>query len=383
MSDMPSGMRYATVPPLLRLYRGGWRGAALWTDQALPGLALFALLLGVPMALALGWCDEAFVSKLGRFCCFAIMAIGLDLVWGYTGILSLCQAMFFTIGGYAVGMYIAMQGPLLGNGIPEALYVVSSEIGGMTLPAFWQPFGHLGFALLMVVLLPGLLAFIFGYFAFRSRIRGVYFSIITQALTIAMWLLFCRNDLQLCGTNGITPLKTFAGFDLTDPVVKIALYEVSALALVGTVLLALWLTGTRFGRLLLAVRDSEMRLRFAGYQPVWIKTAVFTLGAVLAGIAGALYTPQNGNINPADMIAVKSILVVVWVAVGGRSTVFGAVLGALGINLLYSYLTSVMPSTWPFVLGGIFVGVVLFMPTGVIGMWRRLIAKAQTVKAVP
>jgi urea transport system permease protein len=352
-------------------------GLLRWTDHSGPfWLALF-LVFGVPTMFAGGWIDLSQLSQYGRYCCLAMVAIGLDLVWGYCGVLSLCQAMFFTLGGYACGMYLAMHGPLDGGNIPRALFVVSSDPSGMTLPWFWKPFTSPLFAAAMVVLIPGTLASIFGFFAFRSRIRGVYFSIISQAATVALWLLFCRNDLQLCGTNGLTNFTTILGFDLRETSTKVALYLVSAFTLCAATGAAFWLTRTKFGRLLVAIRDNESRLRFAGYDPVWFKAAVFTIGAVLAGIGGALYVPQTGIVTPANMMAIESILVVVWVAVGGRGTVLGAVVGALLINLLYGWLTTEVPKAWPFLIGGLFVAVVLFMPTGLAGGWRGLMARAK------
>lgn len=364
--------RFQDIALVRRVSRLSWPATVSWTNDALPAIGLFLLVMAVPYAFGLDLINTATLSQLGRYCCLAIMAIGLDLVWGYTGVLSLCQAMFFTIGGYAFGMYLAMHGPLDGAGIPRALFVVSSEVSGMTLPMFWQPFGSFWFSLAMVAVIPGIIAFVFGYAAFRSRIRGVYFSIITQAATVAMFLLFCRNDLKLCGTNGLTNFTHVLGWDLSSASTKLGLYLASAVMLVLCACFAMWLTRSRFGRLLVAIRDSESRLRFAGYQPVWFKTAVFTLGAVLAGIAGALYTPQTGIITPANMIASESIWVVVWVAVGGRGTIVGAVLGCLLIKLLEAKLTTVMPDAWMYIIGGVFVAVVLFMPEGLVGQWRRL-----------
>ena len=353
----------------------GWRGPVLWADRAGPALLCGFMLLIFPMLAMQGVFDQATVSQMGRYCCLAVVAIGLDLVWGYAGILSLCQAMFFTFGGYALGMYLCMHGPLDGEGIPRALFVVSSAVSGMTLPWFWKPFESFWFSLVMVMAVPGIFAFLFGFMAFRSRIKGVYFSIITQAATVAMWLVFCRNDLQLCGTNGLTNFTHLLGAELSKPLTKLMLYEMSALLMVVTALAALWLTGTRFGRLLVAVRDSEARLRFAGYRPVWFKSAIFAVGAVLAGLGGALYAPQTGIITPSNMQAAESLWVVVWVAVGGRGTVTGAVVGALLINLLTAKLTTIMPKAWLFILGGIFVAVVLYLPDGLVGAWRRFIAK--------
>jgi urea transport system permease protein len=353
-------------------------GLMRWLDLYGPGIGALLLCVGIPALFVSGHLDQSQLSQIGRYCCLAMVAIGLDLVWGYCGVLSLCQAMFFTLGGYACGMYLAMHGPLDAGNIPRALFVVSSDPAGMTLPWFWKPFESAGFAMSMVILVPGTLAAIFGFFAFRSRIRGVYFSIISQAATVALWLLFCRNDLQLCGTNGLTNFTHFLGFDLRETTTKLGLYILSAVTLCLATAGALWLTRTRFGRLLVAIRDNESRLRFAGYDPVWFKTVIFACGAILAGIGGALYTPQTGIVTPANMMAIESILVVVWVAVGGRGTVVGAVVGALVINLLYAWLTTLMPKAWPFFIGGIFVSVVLFMPTGLAGGWRALMARTRS-----
>jgi len=360
---------------VLRRRSGG--GFLRWLDHVGPGLGALLLIFGVPGLFAAGWLDQSQLSQLGRYCCLAMVAIGLDLVWGYCGVLSLCQAMFFTLGGYACGMYLAMHGPLDGEGIPRALFVVSSDPSGMVLPWFWKPFDSALFAGTMTVLVPGTFAAFFGFFAFRSRIRGVYFSIITQATTVAVWLLFCRNDLQLCGTNGLTNFTHILGCELRETPTKVGLYVISAVALVAAAAAALRLTRSRFGRLLIAIRDNESRLRFAGYDPVWFKTAVFAFGAVLAAIGGALYTPQTGIVTPANMMAIESILVVVWVAVGGRGTVVGAVVGALVINLLYAWLTTLVPKAWPFIIGALFVAVVLFMPTGLAGGWRAILARAK------
>lgn len=340
-----------------------------------PHLALAALALLIPACYAAGLIDAGTVSKWGKFLAVAIMAIGLDLAWGYGGMLSLCQALFFCLGGYAMGMHLAMHGPLLGDGIPKSLFVVSSEVGGIALPWFWKPFGSFWASLLLVVAVPGITAFVFGWFAFRSRVRGVYFSIITQALTIAAWLVFCRNEMRLCGTNGLTNFETLLGFDLRAPATILGLYLVT----VGT-LAAAWLgtraiTASRAGRVLLAVRDNESRTRFAGYSPVAYKVFAFTVAAVLAGIGGALYVPQNGIMTPAKMTALESIVVVVMVALGGRGTLWGAVLGALVYCWLEDRLTTWMPQAWPFVLGGLFILVVRFLPAGIAGAVQGLLAR--------
>ncbi|HVX83614.1 MAG TPA: urea ABC transporter permease subunit UrtC [Phycisphaerae bacterium] len=352
------------------------------------------------------------INQLGRFLSLVIVALGMDLVWGYAGILSLCQAMFFCFGGYAIGMYLALHGPLDGNGVPTALSVVSSTVGGIKLPWFWKPFASFPSAILLGMLVTGGFAFVFGYFTFRSRVRGVYFSIITQALTVALLNVFRLNDIKLCGTNGLTNFVTILGYDLRSPATQVGLYLATSLAVIASYLGCRWLVGTRLGRLLKAVRDNESRLRFAGFQPVTFKIFVFLLGALMAAVGGMLYTPQNGIITPSKMEAVESITIVAFVAVGGRGTLTGAVIGALVVSYLNSLLTSGffygllpgflrMPADgvaqsailfymrrplqillgadgWLFVLGGIFVGITLFMPQGIVGAWRRLLSHGRT-----
>jgi urea transport system permease protein len=345
--------------------------------QALPILAV-TLLVVVPALTWLGVLNLSDVSQLGRYSALALVAIGLDLVWGYTGVLSLCQALFFTLGGYAMGMYMCMHGQMDAQTgtIPMQLFVVTSD-PNLTLPWFWEPFAHGWFAALMVLLLPALAAFLIGWFAFRSRIKGVYFSIITQAITIAAVLMFNRNDLMLCGTNGLSGITMIGSFDMREPSMKMAMYVITVIVMLGAIAMALWLTRTRFGRILVAIRDNESRVRFTGLSPVRYKTAVFVIAAVLAGIGGALYAPQTGNINPANMAAIESIWVVVWVAVGGRGTITGAVLGCLFIKILESRLTTYIPDYWMAIIGSIFVAVVLWMPDGLVGQARRLRALAQ------
>lgn len=305
---------------------------------------VLALAVLLPMLASAGVVSVETVNMAGRYMAFAIVALGLDLIWGYTGILSLCQALFFAIGGYAMGIHLAHQGTLH-NGIPEALYVVYpykvGESRGMeVLPWFWVIFKSFNLTLLLGILFSGLLAGAIGFLGFVSRVKGVYFSILTQALTVAAMMFFSKNEMKLCGTNGLTHFKTIAGYELSDPNVKIALYVVTLLSLIAAYLICLAITRSKFGRVLLAVRDSETALRFAGYEPFAYKTAIFAFAGMLAGLAGLLYTPQANIITPSYMEARWSILMVIWVAVGGRGTLFGAVTGALVINLLYSVLTS-------------------------------------------
>ena len=354
------------------------------------GCAVALFLTGALMLPALavqGLISIETVNMAGRYFAFGIVALGLDLIWGYTGILSLCQSLFFALGGYAMGMYLAHQGNLF-NGIPEALYVVYPyEIGeskGMeVLPWFWLPFKSFNLTLLLGTLIPGLVAGVIGFSCFVSRVRGVYFSILTQAFTVAAWMFFSKNDMKLCGTNGLTHFKTIAGNSLQEDHVKIGLYVATLVSLIGVYCLCSALVRSRFGRVLVAIRDSEMALRFTGYQPFAYKTAIFALSGAIAGLAGMLYTPQASIVTPSYMEARWSILMVVWVAVGGRGSLGGAVLGALLVNLLYSTLTSQhtvlgftwRPDYWPFVIGFLFVFVVLVLPGGLIGLWKKYLAR--------
>ncbi|QBG48570.1 urea ABC transporter permease subunit UrtC [Verrucomicrobia bacterium S94] len=348
---------------------------------------VLAIAVLLPLLAQAGLVSVETVNMAGRYMALAIVALGLDLIWGYTGILSLCQAFFFALGGYAMGIHLAHQGTLH-NGIPEALYVVYpykiGETRGMeVLPWFWQIFKPFTLTVILGILLPGLVAGCIGFAGFLSRVRGVYFSILTQALTVAAMMFFSKNEMKLCGTNGLTHFKTIAGHDLSDPSTKIGLYVVTLLCLIGAYLICLLITKTRFGRVLLAVRDSETALRFAGYKPYAYKTAIFVFAGMLAGLAGLLYTPQANIMTPSYMEARWSILMVIWVAVGGRGTLVGAVTGALVINLLYSMMTSQWsigrfdwkPDYWPFVLGLLFIVVVLALPHGIVGLWRKLIGK--------
>ena len=344
---------------------------------------VFALML--PLLAFYGLVPIETVNMAGRYLAFGIVAVGLDLIWGYTGILSLCQSLFFALGGYAMGMYLAHQGNLFGpNGIPEALYVVYpyaiGESKGMeVLPWFWMPFKSFNLTLLLGMLIPGLLAGVIGFFGFISRVRGVYFAILTQALTVAAWMFFSQNNMKLCGTNGLTHFKTIAGHSLREDPVKLALYGATLASLVGVYVLCSLLVRSRFGRVLVAIRDSEMTLRFTGYQPFAYKTAIFALSGAIAGLAGLLYTPQASIVTPSYMEARWSILMVVWVAVGGRGSLGGAVLGALLVNLLYNTLTSQhtflgvtwKPDYWQFVVGLLFVLVVLVLPGGLVSLWKK------------
>ena len=342
------------------------------------GMLIILLFFGIIMpALALaGVISPELVNMFGRYMAFAVAAVGLDLIWGYTGILSLAQFLFFALGGYAVGIYLTFQGTLF-NGIPEALYVVypyavGQSRGSEILPWFWVPFRRFIPALFLGLTIPAAVAALIGYVGFRSRVKGVYFSILTQALTAAAALFFSKNENFFAGTNGLTHFKTILGLELTAPGVKVLLYFITFLMLIASFFTARKITRTKFGRILIAVRDNESRLRFSGYKPHLYKTAIFAFAAALAALGGILYTPQANIITPSFMEARWSILMVIWAAVGGRGTLIGAAAGALVVNLLYNLLTSQFsigpltwsPAYWPIVLGLIFILVVLAFPRG-------------------
>ncbi|MBK4735584.1 urea ABC transporter permease subunit UrtC [Noviherbaspirillum pedocola] len=311
------------------------------------------------------------VTLLGKFMCYALAALALDLVWGYTGILSLGHGVFFALGGYAHGMYLMRaigRDGVYGSTLPDFMVFLDWK----HYPWYWSFTDHFWYAMALVVLVPGALAFAFGFFAFRSRIKGVYFSIITQAMTFACMLLFFRNDTGFGGNNGFTDFKRVLGYSITAPSTKAVLYLLTLASLLGALLLCRWITQSKLGRVLQAVRDSEARLMFIGYDPLWFKLFVWTLSAVLCAIAGALYVPQVGIINPSEMSPANSIEMVVWAAVGGRGTLLGPILGAFSVNGLKSWFTAAFPDLWLYALGAIFIIVTLFLPRGLLGLAARL-----------
>lgn len=308
------------------------------------------------------------VTLLGKYLTYALLAVAVDLVWGYLGILSLGHGAFFALGGYAMGMYLMRQIESRGvYGNPE-LPDFMVFLNWPALPWFWQGFDQFWFAALMVVLIPGLLAFLFGWLAFRSRVTGVYLSIITQALTYALMLAFFRNEMGFGGNNGLTDFKDILGFDLQQDATRVGLFLASALALALGYLVCRLLVTSRLGQVAVAIRDAESRTRFLGYRVEGVKGFVFTCSAMLAGVAGALYVPQVGIINPGEFSPLNSIEIVVWVAIGGRATLYGAVIGAILVNYAKTYLTGVLPDAWLFALGGLFVLVTLFLPRGLAGL---------------
>ena len=336
------------------------------------------LVLGVPVLMAVlnlatgpesaAHVSTYLVSITGKYLCFAILALAVDLVWGFAGILTLGHAAFFALGGYAMGMYlmreIGARGVYGNAALPDFMVFLNYH----ALPWFWHGFHALGFALLMALVVPGAVAGVFGYLAFRSRVTGVYLSIITQALTYVLMLAFFRNDMGFGGNNGLTDFKDIAGLDLTADTTRVGLLLVTAVALAALYLLARALTRSRFGKVLVAVRDAESRTRFLGYRPERYKLVVFVVSAVMAGIGGALYVPQVGIINPGEFSPANSIEAVIWVAVGGRGTLAGAILGAVLVNAGKTVLTGALPEVWLFALGALFIGVTLFLPRGLLGL---------------
>ncbi|OUD12343.1 urea ABC transporter permease subunit UrtC [Thioflexithrix psekupsensis] len=335
-------------------------------------IALIAI-VGVPLLNLTVEANSSFhlpdyvIPLLGKFLCYALVALAMDLIWGYAGILSLGHGVFFALGGYAMGMYLMRSMSGLGvyrSELPDFMVFLDWK----ELPWFWYGFDHFGFTLLMALLVPGVLAYIFGFLAFRSRIKGVYFSIITQAMTFALMLLFFRNETGFGGNNGLTDFKFILGYSLQDHHTRIALYMVTAIVLFLSYLLCRWLVTSKLGRVLMAIRDAESRVMFCGYNPLHYKLFVWTFSAVLCGLAGALYVPQVGIINPGEMMPANSIEMAIWVAVGGRGTLVGGLIGAGVVNGAKSWFTVAYPDLWLYFLGGLFIFVTLFLPRGI---WHK------------
>jgi urea transport system permease protein len=336
-------------------------------------LAIAVPVLNLAVPESSSWHMPTYTLTLwGKYLCYALLALSVDLIWGFCGILSLGHGAFFALGGYAMGMYLMRQiGPRGVYGNPE-LPDFMVFLNWSELPWYWLGFDMFWFAMLMVILAPGVLAFVFGWFAFRSRVTGVYFSIITQALTFALMLAFFRNEMGFGGNNGLTDFKDLLGYDLQADSTRVALFMFSALALALGYLACRFIVSSKLGRVLIAIRDTEERTRFVGYKVESYKVALFTFSAVLAGIAGALYVPQVGIINPGEFAPLNSIEVVVWVAVGGRGTLYGAAAGAVLVNYAKTYLTGAFPELWLYGLGALFVLVTLLLPQGLAGLFRLL-----------
>ncbi|TAK46174.1 MAG: urea ABC transporter permease subunit UrtC [Betaproteobacteria bacterium] len=352
---------------MTRLYGArGW--AALGVLAAILFVVFPALSLGVPAGSPFHL-SQYWVTLIGKIMCYAVVAIAMDLVWGYSGILSLGHGLFFALGGYALGMYLMRQIGRQGqyqSELPDFMVFLDWK----ELPWHWWNTDQFWWAALLAVLVPGLLAFAFGYFAFRSRVKGVYFSIITQALTFAAMLLFFRNNTGFGGNNGFTDFKRILGYGITEPETRMALFAATGAVLIGTLLVARWIVTSRFGRVLEAIRDAETRVAFCGYNTLHYKLFVFTLSAVICGIAGALYVPQVGIINPGEMSPANSIEIAIWVAVGGRGTLVGAIAGAGLVNFAKSLFTVWFPEYWLYFLGLLFILVTLFLPRGIVGLAR-------------
>jgi urea transport system permease protein len=351
-----------------RLY--GPRG---WAILALFSVVIFAVLpvlhLSVPRESPFH-VSSYWVALGGKIMCYAIVAVAMDLIWGYAGILSLGHGLFFALGGYAFGMYLMRQ---IGSDgqyrqpMPDFMVFLDWK----EFPWAWWNSDSFWWCAMLVIVVPGLLAFVFGYFAFRSRVKGVYFSIITQALTFAAMLLFFRNATGFGGNNGFTDFRRILDIPIATPQTRMVLFAVTGATLIGTLLLARWLTTSRFGRVLAAIRDAEQRVMFCGYDTVHYKLFVWTLSAVICGIAGALYVPQVGIINPGEMSPANSIEIAIWVAIGGRGSLVGAILGAGLVNGAKSFFTQTFPEYWLYALGLIFILVTLFLPQGVMGLLNR------------
>jgi len=336
-------------------------------------VAILALIIIFPFCNLVFPADSFFhvstytLTLTGKYLCYALLAVAVDLIWGYCGILSLGHAAFFALGGYAMGMYLMRQiGDRGVYGNPE-LPDFMVFLNWTELPWYWQGFDQFWFAMIMVLVVPGTLAFVFGWLAFRSRVTGVYLSIITQAMTYALLLAFFRNDMGFGGNNGLTDFKEILGFDLQSDATRSGLFIASGLALMLGYLISRFITQSKLGRVLVSIRDAENRTRFLGYKVEYYKLFVFVASAMLAGLAGALYVPQVGIINPGEFSPVNSIEIIIWVAVGGRGTLFGAALGAIAVNYAKTYFTGAFAELWLFMLGGLFVMTTLYLPKGIVG----------------
>ncbi len=362
----------------------------IYGPRAWATLGLFALVVFVvfpacnllaadtnPLHLSAYW-----VALAGKIMCYAIVALAMDLIWGYAGILSLGHGLFFALGGYAMGMYLMRQIGREGqykSDLPDFMVFLDWK----SLPWHWWNSDQFWWAAVLIVAVPGVLAFVFGFFAFRSRIRGVYFSIITQALTYAAMLLFFRNETGFGGNNGFTDFKRLLGFDITLPSTRMALFVITGATLIVSLLVARYIVTSKAGRVLQAIRDAEQRVMFCGYDTRHYKLLIWTFSAVLCGIAGALYVPQVGIINPGEMSPANSIEIAIWVAVGGRGTLAGAIVGAILVNGAKSFFTQAFPEYWLYVLGLIFILVTLYLPQGVVGLLRSLQARGAQTRGTP
>ncbi|HWL03666.1 MAG TPA: urea ABC transporter permease subunit UrtC [Xanthobacteraceae bacterium] len=379
MAASPSASAKPLGGPLIRALDRG--GVVFVLIVAAIGILVPLLNLLVPPSSPLH-VPTYLVALWGKYACYALLALSIDLIWGYCGILSLGHGAFFSLGGYAMGMYLMRQIGPRGVYADPVLPDFMVFLNWKELPFFWWGFQSFPYALLMVLLAPGVLAFVFGWLAFRSRVTGVYLSIITQAMTFALMLAFFRNDFGFGGNNGLTDFKDILGFNVQAQGTRAALFALSCLALILGFLICRWVVTSRFGKVLVAVRDAESRTRFLGYRVESYKLFVFVLSACMAGVAGALYVPQVGIINPSEFAPANSIEAVIWVAVGGRGTLTGAVLGAVLVNYAKTSFTSGMLAPyWLFLLGTLFVAVTLLLPRGIVGTWRYWAAQQRERRA--
>ena len=366
----------AVLPPTFTLpapKRGTLLGPKGWTGVFVALLVVCVLApvlnLLVPEGSALHLSDYS-IGLIGKIMCYAICALAMDLIWGYTGILSLGHGLFFALGGYGMGMYLMRQIGRDGNyksDLPDFMVFLDWK----ELPWHWALSDSFIAQMLLVLLVPGLLAFVFGFFAFRSRIKGVYFSIITQAMTFAAMLLFFRNETGFGGNNGFTDFKRILDLPIATPTTRITLFVLTGLVLIGFYLMARWIVNSKYGRVLQAIRDAETRVMFTGYDPLAYKLSIWTLSAVMCAVAGALYVPQVGIINPSEMTPAASIEIAIWAAVGGRATLIGPIVGAFFVNGAKSWFTVAFPEVWLYFLGALFIAVTLFLPQGIVGLFRK------------
>jgi urea transport system permease protein len=366
MSTKENSLTLPAPAPLLS--RTGWSAFIV----ALIVVCAVAPLLNmvVPQGSVFHMSDYA-VALVGKIMCYAICALAMDLIWGYTGILSLGHGLFFALGGYVMGMYLMRQIGRDGNyksDLPDFMVFLDWK----TLPWHWTFSDSFIATLILIIAVPGLVAFVFGYFAFRSRIKGVYFSIITQAMTFAAMLLFFRNETGFGGNNGFTDFKRILGLPVATQSMRMTLFVLTGLTLLGCFLFARWLVRSKFGRVLQAIRDAETRVMFSGYSPLPYKLTIWTISAMMCGVAGALYVPQVGIINPGEMSPANSIEIAIWAAVGGRATLIGPIIGAFIVNGAKSWLTVTAPEFWLYFLGALFIAVTLFLPNGVVGLVKKL-----------
>ncbi|NNM64751.1 MAG: urea ABC transporter permease subunit UrtC [Burkholderiales bacterium] len=360
----PATPRVQLQPATSFLPAWGWTALIVFLLLACVAAPFLALVVPQGSSLHL---SQYWIGLAGKILCYAIVALAMDLVWGYAGILSLGQGLFFALGGYAMGMYLNRSMTAASGNLPDFMQFMQWT----HFPWYWVGTEHFAYALFLALFMPGLLAFIFGFFAFRSRIKGVYFSIITQALTYAAMLLFFRNETGFGGNNGLTDFKVLLGFPMGTAGMTVALFVATCVALAGCFVFARWLVRSKFGRVLTAIRDAESRVMFCGYNPLWFKLGVWTIAAMMCGLAGALYAPQVGIINPSEMSTANSIEIAIWTAIGGRGTLIGPIVGAVLVNAAKSWLTVAIPEAWLYLLGGLFIVVTLYAPYGIVGLVRQ------------